>query len=160
MVLFADHGQCHFCHSGALFSNREFHNIGLASKTLDYGRFQGITELLQSEFSGASSWSDDPEYGAARILPLVQSDEQLGQFRTPSLRNVSLTAPYMHDGSQATLADVIRHYNEMAEAPPFGHREEILDPLYLSEQDQADLLAFLLTLEAPPPPESWTQSPW
>ena len=160
MVLFADHAQCHFCHSGALFSNREFHNIGLASETLDYGRFQGITELAQSEFNGASPWSDDPAYGAARIVPLVQSDEQLGQFRTPSLRNVSQTAPYMHDGSRATLSEVIGHYNEVNEVPPFGHREEILEPLYLSVQDQADLVAFLLTLEAPPPPESWTQSPW
>ena len=159
LILFADHGQCHFCHAGPLFSNREFHNIGLASDTVDYGRFQGITQLLESEFNGASVWSDSPDYGASRILPLVQSDEQLGQFRTPSLRNVSRTAPYMHDGTRANLEQVVAFYNEMSETSPFGHREELLEPLYLSEQDRKDLVAFLTTLDADPPENSWTQAP-
>jgi len=159
LILFAGHGQCHFCHAGPLFSNREFHNIGLAGDTVDYGRFQGITQLLESEFNGASVWSDAPDYGASRILPLIQSDEQLGQFRTPSLRNVSKTAPYMHDGSRANLEQVVAFYNEANETSPFGHREELLQPLYLSDQDREDLVAFLGTLDAEPPDDSWTQAP-
>ena len=66
-------------------------------------------------------------------------------FKTPTLRNVVHRAPYMHDGSLATLKEVIDHYND-----GFKRRESLSDemkPLNLSEDEKADLLAFLLTLE-------------
>ena len=71
----------------------------------------------------------------------------VGNFRTPSLRNVALTAPYMHDGSIATLAEVISFYNVG------GIPNEVLDPairpLGLSAQEQSDLVAFLKSLTSP-----------
>jgi cytochrome c peroxidase len=68
----------------------------------------------------------------------------IGSYRTPSLRNVSLTAPFFHDGSAKTLADVVRFYNE-------GGRQNInrewdLDALSLTEDEQRDLVAFLESL--------------
>ncbi|MFT4626814.1 MAG: cytochrome c peroxidase [Myxococcota bacterium] len=147
LALFAGDANCHFCHAGGLTTNREFHNVGLATTELDNGRFQGITTLRSSDFNGAGRWSDDPAFGAARIDILAQTAEQLGQFKVPSLRGISRTAPYMRDGSRATLADVIDFYDRAEEVPLVGHREELIVPLDLTDQQKADLEAFLLALD-------------
>ena len=157
--LFAGSANCHFCHAGGLTTNREFHNVGLATLELDYGRFQGITTLLGDEFNGAGPWSDDPEAGRQRLDILVQSSEQLGQFKVPSLRGVSATAPYMRDGSRETLADVIDFYDRADEVPSVGHREELIVPLGLSDTDKADLEAFLLALDPVWPVDAALLSP-
>jgi len=109
---------CFHCHGGALFSDHQFHNNGLAS--------------------------DDS--GRAKITHL---DSDRGKFSTPSLRNVSRTAPYMHDGRFATLEEVVEHYSSgIARSPT-------LDPnlakhpksgLNLTTEDKAALVAFLRTL--------------
>jgi cytochrome c peroxidase len=81
-----------------------------------------------------------------------------GQFKTPSLRNVALTAPYMHDGPYATLREVVRHYSELDMERIHTHGEQLLRPLRLSEADIDDLVAFLESLtdpgatSVPPPP--------
>ena len=72
--------------------------------------------------------------------------ELLGAIRTPSLRNIESSAPYMHSGQIATLAEVIEHYNR-APLAMIGHNEA--EPLGLSHFERRDLLAFLKTLEAP-----------
>jgi hypothetical protein len=68
----------------------------------------------------------------------------LGAWRTPSLRDVAVTAPYMHDGAYTTLSDVVWHYDQGTASEGWGTSE--LSPLYLSSQDRADLVAFLGTL--------------
>jgi cytochrome c peroxidase len=72
-----------------------------------------------------------------------------GQFKTPSLRNVALTAPYMHDGRLATLRDVVRHYSRLDLERIHTHGEQLLRPLRLSEAEIDDLVAFLESLTAP-----------
>jgi cytochrome c peroxidase len=64
----------------------------------------------------------------------------------PGLRNVALTAPYMHNGSLATLRDVVQHYSELNEERLHADGEKILRPLGLDEAEVADLIAFLETL--------------
>ena len=65
----------------------------------------------------------------------------------PSLRNVARTAPYMHNGSLATLADVVRHYSEIDENRLHADGERILKPLKLTDAERADLVAFLESLD-------------
>ena len=77
----------------------------------------------------------------------------LGAFKTPTLRNVELTAPYMHDGSLATLEDVVKHYNNGGALEPGDPINPYLSggirPLDLSEEQQADLVAFMKALTSP-----------
>lgn len=114
-------GDCFHCHGGGLiqFTDQQFHNNGLDTVFADIGR-EGVTGLPYDR----------------------------GLFKTPTLRNIELTAPYMHDGRFATLEEVIEHYNSG------GHLSATLDPLMkfpevglgLSEQDKDDLVKFLKTL--------------
>ncbi|BCX89314.1 hypothetical protein MIN45_P1686 [Methylomarinovum tepidoasis] len=71
----------------------------------------------------------------------------IGKFRTPTLRNVSLAGPYMHDGSQKTLEDVVDYYDRGGEKNPF--LDPAIYPLHLSEQEKADLVASLKSLSNP-----------
>ncbi len=70
--------------------------------------------------------------------------EDTGKFKTPTLRDVERTAPYMHDGSLATLADVVAFYSRGGNANPY--RDDRLRTLSLTEQEQAALVAFLRAL--------------
>ena len=112
---------CFHCHGGPLFSDHQFHNNGLDAKhESDPGRFK-----------------------------VTQNEADRGKFSTPSLRNVALTAPYMHDGRFSTLEEVIEHYSQSVK------RSTTLDPniakhpesgLQLSAEDKRALVAFLKTL--------------
>jgi cytochrome c peroxidase len=145
--LFLGRGNCRVCHAGANFTDGEFHDIGLAGVS-DPGRFAGIGLLLQGEFGAGGANSDDrngPRAQASRFL--VARFDNLGQMKTPSLRNVATTAPYMHQGQLATLQDVLHHYSTV-DPPPLSNaaRETLLRPLRLTEQESADLVAFLESL--------------
>ncbi len=113
--LFFGKARCGSCHIPPLFSDHEFHNLGVGGGK-DLGRF-GVT--------------GDPK--------------EKGAFRTPSLRDATLTAPYMHDGSIATLREVIEFYN--AGAGPNPLLDQVIHPLNLSDDQIDDLLAFLQSLE-------------
>ena len=79
--------------------------------------------------------------GASEVYPVLP---HFGEFKVPSLRNVALTAPYMHNGSLATLADVVRHYSELSVDRLHADGEKLLlKPLRLSGRESADLVAFL-----------------
>jgi cytochrome c peroxidase len=106
--------RCNVCHAGTLFSDNAFHNIGVRPQTEDTGR-GGITG----------------------------NPNQIGEFRTPSLRNVALRGPYFHNGSKATLTDVVEFYNRGGDfdAPNINHN--LIRPLNLSAPQKADLIAFL-----------------
>jgi cytochrome c peroxidase len=152
LVLFMGRGDCRACHSGPGFSDGEFHALGLAPRDggppRDPGRHAALEQLARDPFSAAGAHSDAPDgEAAAELARLVGGPEAWGQFKTPSLRNVALTAPYAHDGKFATLADVVRFYSTLDGMWPQGHHgERLLVPLDLDEREVGDLVAFLESL--------------
>lgn len=163
LKVFAGSGSCHFCHSGGNYTNNEFHNIGLGPRDWlqldDTGRFDGITTLLESTFSGTGAYSDDPSAAEINLNHLTQTPEQLGQFKVPTLRNIASHPPYMHGGHFETLTDVVRFYSELDEEPDWGHREDLMVPLELDEDGIADVVAFLESLSGPGPDPSLLTAP-
>src|ERR1043166_7615031 len=105
---------CNVCHAGSLFSDNQFHNIGVRPQTEDTGRFQ-----------------------------VTGNTNNIGEFRTPSLRGVGLRGPYFHDGHFQTLEEVVAFYNRGGDfdAPNINHN--LIRPLGLNPQQQSDLVAFL-----------------
>ncbi len=155
LQLFLGRGNCVFCHNGPRFSNNEFHDAGvpyfLNETEVDEGRFGGLNFLLSSPYTLAGNWSDDPDkQGAWAVRNVRRGHSDFGTFRTPSLRGVAKTAPYMHDGSLNDLNAVIRHYSSIDTERLHADGEAILSQLNLSEQEIADLVAFLITLSEAP----------
>ena len=155
LQLFLGRGNCVFCHNGPKFSNNEFHDAGvpyfLSETDVDQGRFGGLNFLLSSPYTLAGDWSDDPDKQGAWAVEAVRwTHADFGTFRTPSLRGVAETAPYMHDGSLNDLDAVVRHYSEIDVERLHADGEAILTPLNLSEQEIADLVSFLRTLSSEP----------
>ncbi|MEX1024690.1 MAG: cytochrome c peroxidase [Planctomycetota bacterium] len=150
--LFAGKARCHLCHHGPLFTDLEFHNTRVpgfeGTTSLDGGRFQGIDLLLDGEFLGTSRWSDDPGgLAEAKVSYLNRTGHSWGEFKTPSLRNVAATAPYMHNGRFATLEEVVTFYSTLEGAAPVHHRgEQLLEATNLAAGEIADLVAFLESL--------------
>lgn len=165
LKLFVGEADCVECHSGAMMSNLEFHNLGFEPRGWlapdDQGRWRGIEEVLASPFNAAGAFSDAPDSTKAEELRFVaQQPENRGAFKTPTLRNVALTAPYMHGGHFETLEEVIRFYAELDESPVLvGHRDESLTELDLDDRDVADLVAFLEALTGEPLPAHLTAAP-
>ncbi|MFT7519013.1 MAG: cytochrome c peroxidase [Kiritimatiellia bacterium] len=162
-LFLSDQARCFSCHSGPNFSNGEFHNIGLATPEWgaegDRGRLRGILDVRDQLFNGVGPYSDDPDSVRDKLERIATIGEQVGQFKTPTLRNVELTPPYFHLGHVQTLAEVVQHYGEPTSEPEFGHREELLEPLDLDADQQANLAAFLLSLTGQPLPEALTEQP-
>lgn len=158
--LFTGRGRCVLCHAGPNFSDGEFHNIGLPGITADQGRFMGILDVRDDRFNGLGLHSDDrgPEANI-KLRYLAVKANHLGEFKTPTLRNVAQTAPYMHDGRFATLREVLDFYSELPGQPTFGHREETLKPGQFTDGEKADIEAFLRTLTGAPIEESLTRPP-
>ena len=152
---FIGKGVCILCHDTPTFTDNDFHNLGVPQGELpeDTGRYAGISSLLADPFNGGSIYSDDTAV-ATRILNFLESTSQhQGEFKTPTLRNVALTAPYFHTGEFPTLASVIEFNNVGGAGGNFvGRREGTLEPLGLSEQEIADLIEFLETLTGELPP--------
>jgi cytochrome c peroxidase len=165
LKLFIGRGNCRLCHSGPLFTDNEFHDIRLPSggstRLTDAGRFDGISLLQRNPFNAAGVCSDDPLCAIAeRTRRLANNSQNWGQFKTPGLRNVARTAPYMHQGQFATLSDVIRYYSTFKGAAPSDqHQESILVPLGLSEGEIADLVAFLESLTGRDPDPQLMRKP-
>ena len=153
-ALFVGDSNCWACHSGPTFTNKEFHNVALpAIDGLDNeseGRYTGIDDLLSSPFNSWGEHSDDVTGAEEKLGHLVQSPEQLGTFKTPSLRNLMDTAPYMHGGHFSTLTEVVQHYSEMDDPPLVGHREELLLPQLWTDEEVAQVVAFLESLQGAP----------
>lgn len=158
--LFIGEARCTECHNGPLLTNNEFHNTGLLpppGDLPDRGRIDGVREVRADPFNCTGAYSDDPMRHCPELRFARDGIELLGAFRTPSLRNLEGTAPFMHGGQFRTLEEAIEHYNR---APPavIGHNEA--KPLSLSRRERAQLAAFLRTLSAPPAtPEAWLSAP-
>lgn len=117
LVLFRGKARCSICHIGTNFTDEKFHNLG----------------------AGEGKGQKDP--GRSQV---TKDSVDFGKFKTPTLRNVTLTAPYMHDGSLATLEDVIAFYDRGGSPNPNLDKE--IKPLKLTNQEKADLLEFLKSL--------------
>ena len=150
LKLFIGKANCTNCHNGPLFTNNDFHNTGIpAAKDLpeDVGRSLGAQQVLADEFNCLSVYSDaQPDECAELNFLVIDEHQQERQYKPPSLRNVSERGPFMHAGQFATLEEVLNHYNTAPEAPA-GHSE--LEPLNVTEQQIAQIIAFLKTLDGP-----------
>lgn len=197
--LFVGKAACAECHSGPMFSDYEFHAIGvpqlgtyvpttadcpadgwcdcvsgdvdLPQNCLPIGARDGLRKLRANRFRRDSTWSDDeecrrhftlhgdPNYatahptecdGKVKYFSMTLDDSLIGQWRTPSLRDVALTGPYMHDGVYSTLRDVVKHYNTGGVHSLGGETLGVIDPkikvLNLTDPEIDDLVAFLETL--------------
>lgn len=145
--IFIGKGRCTNCHNGPRFTNDAFHNTavpGAPGRPLQRGRIDGVVRVQQDIFNCLGPYSDAaPEACTALRFMVAEGEVLLGAMKTPTLRNVAETAPYMHTGQMATLADVVAHYNGGGYAL-LGHNE--LTPLNLTAQEAAQLEAFLHTL--------------
>jgi cytochrome c peroxidase len=111
---------------------------------VDAGRWGGIKQVRADRFNLLGPWSDDRTDAASVKTRHVESTlASFGQFKTPSLRNLGHTAPYMHDGRYPTLRDVVRHYSDLDMERIHTHGEQLLRLLKLSPAAIDDLVAFL-----------------
>lgn len=144
-------GNCTQCHNGPLFTNNEFHNTGLPvpkGGPGDEGRAKGVREALEDEFNCLGPFSDAGAGDCGELkFAKTEGAELMGSFKTPTLRNISKTAPYMHDGQLPTLGAVLDHYNR---APAAMSGQSELKPLQLEARELDQLRRFLLTLDSPP----------
>ena len=152
LSIFLGKGSCNVCHVGAAFTNGEFHDTGIPffiePGRVDPGRHEGIKRLLSSKFNLLGTYNDDPGRATATgTKHVVLEHRNFGEFKTPSLRNLALTAPYMHNGRLATLRDVVQHYSNISPDRLHSDGEAILRPLGLSEQETQELVAFLQSLQ-------------
>jgi cytochrome c peroxidase len=151
LAIFVGAGNCSVCHGGPRLSNGEFHDIGIPffvePGRVDPGRHEGIRKLQASRYNLLGPFNDDPARATATSTRFVALDHRnYGEFKVPSLRNVARTAPYMHNGSVATLREVVRHYSQLDEERLHADGERILKPLGLAQHDAEDLVAFLESL--------------
>ena len=123
MNLFSGKGHCNVCHSGPAFSDSRFHNLGVGYAN---GKFKDV---------GRFSVTKDPR--------------DMGAFLTQRLRSVALTPPYLHDGSERTLEDVINLYNRGGIPNP--NLDPAMAPLNLTEREKSDLVEFMNALTGPYP---------
>ncbi len=139
-------GQCISCHNGPLFTNNEFKSINVPDFSgSDRGRLAGAEEVLRNAFNCLGEFSDSEEESCSDLIYIKQNDPELtAAFKVPTLRNLSLTAPYMHSGLFPRLADVLRYYNH-----PLQRAGDHLDivPLDMFPHELEQLEAFLMTLD-------------
>jgi len=151
-TIFNTRGRCNLCHASVnldvvFFTDFDFHNIGIgiirhrvvplarkAERLIKKGDLPAVDKAaIQSDMSVLG-----------RFL-VTRKEPDMASFKTPNLRNVLVTAPYFHDGSQETLWDVVDHYNK-GDGLKNPWLDEDIEPLALTDRDIADLVAFLASL--------------
>lgn len=149
-ALFNGKGRCNTCHAGnavsPLFSDQKFHNIGVAAHKQDF--VQLANEALRVVRAGDQKQIDElalqSKFSELGRFMVTRKENDIGSFKTPTLRNTGVTGPYMHDGSFATLWDVMDHYNKGGTANPY--LDGGMQRLGLSETEIDDLVAFMFAL--------------
>lgn len=153
--LFNGKGRCMTCHgwnpTQPLFTDNRFHNIGVSAHKSDFVPLARKALVLISQGGGGLQQLDQLAIqtdmsGLGRFL-VTKQPHDIGGFRTMGLRDLLVTQPYFHDGSQPTLWDVLDHYNKGGVQNPY--LDGGLLPLGLSESEEDDLVAFLATLTSP-----------
>lgn len=150
--LFRGKARCAECHTftpaSPFFTDFKFHNTGVGTRGKDFDRLIEDARRRRAGVAGGAPPSSLSAHTAGLSelgrYAVTKRPEDLGAFKTPGLRDVELTAPYMHDGSEKTLFDVVRFYNRG------GNRNARLDkrmsPLGLTEPEMNDLVEFLRAL--------------
>lgn len=158
--LFIGKAMCVTCHNGPLFTNHEFHNTGVLANPGELpsmARYDGIRIARLDPFNCRGEFSDAKSAQCTELRFARATNDLVGANKTPTLRNVDLTAPYMHGGQIADLAAVMRHYNE-APTSMLSHNEA--KPLGLRPPELRALEAFMHTLTAPLATDSrWLETP-
>jgi len=121
-IFFSEKGNCTACHVGANLADEKYHNIGIGMD------------------------KENPDLGRVAV---TKDEKDTGAFKTPTVRNAALTAPYMHDGSVATLEEVVEWYDKGGHPNP--HLSEKIRPLRLTPQEKADLVEFMKACTGPTP---------
>lgn len=149
--LFLNQGSCVLCHNGPLLSDRAFHNNGVPESGTGYdpGRRRGAPLVLGNPFNCKGVHSEMAVCDELDYLDPSFDDFQAA-FKTPTLRYVDQTAPYFHNGSHATLEDVVDFYDRLPGKPVVGHRELTLRPLGFNKTQQDAIVAFLSSLTGEP----------
>jgi cytochrome c peroxidase len=144
-IFFSERTECFHCHGGFNFT-----------ETADYVG-KGFAEI-EFHNTGLYNLGDEGAYppGNTGVHDVTNDPDDMGRFKAPSLRNIALTAPYMHDGSIATLADVVRHYEAggrtVTDGPHKGvgadnpHKSEFVKGFTLTDDERRDLVTFLESL--------------
>ncbi len=149
--LFNGKGRCSACHqlsyANPLGSDNRFHNVGVSARHQDFEGLAKKARAMMSEPGFAAKLdqlaiaTDLSELGRFMV---TRNPADVGAFRTPQLRNIGITAPYMHDGSQQTLWDTLDHYNKGGEANPW--LDGGMEALALTEAEIDQLAAFMFAL--------------
>jgi cytochrome c peroxidase len=161
LQLFVGKAACINCHSTPFFSDNKFHVTGVpqtqnsphAPAPTDPGRFAAIATTTGNVCNSNGKYSDDTMTG--HIDGLTATMDMTGQFRTKDLRQVAQVGPYMHAGEITTLDDVVAFYNQGGGTDPTtyaGTKDPLLQPLNLTSDEQAAIVAFLQTLTGDPVP--------
>jgi len=158
--VFMGQGRCVSCHTveqdQALFTDNRFHNIGIGINQMqkDVPRLAG--EFLKAKAQGGDvdkAVLSDPKTSNLGRFAVTDALDDMGSFKTSTLRNIAMTAPYMHDGSLKTLKEVVVHYNNGGVTKKGDRVNDFLSggirPLNLSERQISDLVAFLEALTSP-----------
>lgn len=144
MDIFANKGNCASCHNGPLGTDEQFHNTSVPpNPDLFNDPLRHVTYRVAMRGFGLApevyeQFDRDPGLFAA-----TQNESDLGVFRTPPLRYLTHTAPYMHNGSFYTLEEVVEFYDAGGTEDAFGTKSDQIKPLRLTNQEKRDLVAFL-----------------
>jgi cytochrome c peroxidase len=152
--LFNTKGRCNKCHAlteerrdVTTFTDNDFHNIGigiLRHNVVALAR-QAQQLISSGDLEAIDRAAISTDMSALGRFLITKKEADIAAFKTPDLRNVLMTAPYFHDGSQETLWDVIDHYNK-GDGVRNPYLDEDIQPLALTEQEIDDLVAFLASL--------------
>jgi cytochrome c peroxidase len=148
--VFRRKGNCANCHeiswNNALFTDNRFYNIGVGFGKLKPEVDAILIALQQGKSLDLLQITKDQksELGRFNVTRVI---DDIGRFKTPTLRNIALTGPYMHDGSIKTLAEVVEYYDKGGEKNRF--LDPAIFPLKLTEQEKKDLVAFMKSLTSP-----------
>lgn len=149
-ALFKGKAKCIECHtfsaSSPRFTDSKFYNTGVVSRGQDFAVLsQRAVELrARQQREPAGILAHEPEFSELGRFLVTQADKDIGAFKTPTLRDVELTGPYMHNGSLRTLLDVVRFYNQGGQKNP--NLDSKMHALDLNETEMSEIVEFLRAL--------------
>lgn len=153
LELYKGKARCQECHAisenYAIFTDNKFHNLGVGFKKIQPRLRELVREFRMAKQQGKEldkSILTDTDISELGRFVVTSKTSDIGAFKTPTLRNIAVTAPYMHDGSMKTLEEVMELYNKGGEKNPFLGSVRVLD---LTDQDIKDVIEFLKALTSP-----------